>query len=325
MRSLPEVADVICVDPAVLPEGTSTVGTRVLPSLETALPYIDAAVIATPPTTHAALALEAIGAGKHVLVEKPMATSIHDARRLVSAADEAGVVLMVGHTYTYDATVQKLRSLIRSGDLGELHYLDSSRLNLGLYRRDVSVVWDLAVHDISIMDFLLDSVPDTVEARSEHCANGAFDDTAYIWLEYRTPNVGAAVHVSWLHPRKVRQLTVVGSQRMAVYDDVAGDERLKIYDKGVDFEYGHSESSLPHNELSLSYRYGDVVSPFVRSTEPLLAEDRDFIECILTGRQPLADARSGLAVVETLTAVDESIRRSQIIDVDELRAKRVAA
>ncbi|MCU0269497.1 MAG: Gfo/Idh/MocA family oxidoreductase [Acidimicrobiales bacterium] len=319
LSGLPEVSEVVCVDTAAAPEGSGSAGVRTLSSLTEALPQVDAVVVSTPPTTHAALALQAIRAGKHVLVEKPFTTSIADADELVRAAADAGVVLMAGHTYAFNGVVQRLREMIRNEELGHLHYLDSARLNLGLYRPDVSVVWDLAAHDVAIMNFLLDSTPDVVSARSGHVANPRFDDIAYLWLEYNERSVVAAVHVSWLDPCKVRRITVVGSERMAVYNDLSMDERLKLYDKGVEFAEGDPQHET-NGGLPLSYRYGDVTSPFISFDEPLKLEDRHFLECVRTGATPLTDGRSGLEVVEVLAAVDESLRRDAAVHVAELRA-----
>jgi predicted dehydrogenase len=312
LQGLPEVTEVVCIDGRER-DGDRT-GTRWFTSIEEALPEVDAVVISTPPTTHADLALTAIAAGKHVLVEKPFTTTVTDGRKVVRAARDAGVVLMVGHTYVHNAVIQHLRSLIEARALGDLFYLDAARLNLGLYRPDVNVVWDLASHDIAIMNYLLDSVPDVVAARAGHVANPRYDDIAYIWLEYHEPGVVASAHVSWLDPCKVRRLTVVGSDAMAVYDDLSGDERLKVYDKGVSFDEGKRIEDVP-----LSYRYGDVHAPYIALEEPLLVEDRHFLECIRDGREPLTSGEDGLAVVEVLSAIDLSLAENRVVELGDVR------
>jgi predicted dehydrogenase len=277
-------------------------------SLEEALPHVDAVVIATPPSTHVALACEAMSAGKHVLVEKPLATTVADAEFLVAAADSAGVVLMVGHTFEYNSAVWKLRELVSSGELGELYYLDSARLNLGLCQSDVDVIFDLAPHDVSIINYVLNSTPSSVQAWGAKHAHG-LADVAYLRLDYADRGVSANVHVSWLDPCKVRRVTAVGSRKMAVYNDLASEERIRIHDKGVvtpapDDMLGHAP---------MSYRYGDVVSPYLTMDEPLSIQDEHFVECILTGKRPQSDGRSGLSVVRVLEAAHESIdTRSRI-------------
>ncbi len=287
--------------------------TRSLPDLASALPHIDAVIIATPPSTHAELALQALDAGKHVLIEKPMATSVSDARRIIDAARTAGRVLMAGHTYEYNPAVWKLRDTIASHELGAVRYIDSARLSLGLYQRDVNVIWDLAPHDISIINCILQSTPDRVQVWGSRHAHDRLEDVAYILLEYLKIGVAAQIHVSWLDPCKVRRLTVVGSEKMAVYNDVAADERLRIYDKGV--------ASAPTDEamggLPMSYRYGSIVTPFIAFREPLRIEDQHFVECISHGRTPKTDGWKGLAVVEVLESIDRALREGRPVGLNE--------
>jgi dTDP-4-amino-4,6-dideoxygalactose transaminase len=195
------------------------------------------------------------------------------------------VVLMAGHTYAYNGIVQRLRDMVRNNELGRLHYVDSARLNLGLYRSDVSVVWDLAAHDIAIMNFVLDSTPEVVAARSGHVANPRFDDIAYLWLEYGGHQIAGAIHVSWLDPCKVRRVTIVGSERMAVFNDLSTDAPLKIYDKGVEFAEGGRLGDGRRGEPPLSYRYGDIHAPYLKFEEPLLVEDQHFLD-VHPGRPP---------------------------------------
>ena len=285
--------------------------------LRSALPHVDAVVVATPPSTHVPIALEAIEAGKHVLVEKPLATTYSGATRLIDAAAKAGVVLMVGHTFEYNPAVRKLRELVRSQELGELYYLDSARLNLGLYQSDVNVIFDLAPHDISIINNVLGRKPVAVQAWAGRHAHRRFEDVAYLRLFYDDffddRGLSANIHVSWLDPNKVRRVTAVGSKKMAVYDDLAAEERIRILDKGV---------SVPQNDdltqPPMSYRYGDIVVPFIASDEPLAAQDRHFIECIASNAVPLTDGKNGLAVVQTLEAAELSRRLGRPVLLEEV-------
>src|SRR5574341_273525 len=251
--------------------------------LASALPHVDALVIATPPSTHSSLALQALRAGKHVLVEKPMTTNTASARRLIDTAETAALTLMVGHTFEYNAAVWKLHDVITSGDLGDVYYINTARLNLGVYQSDSNVIWDLAPHDISIINYLLGCQPATVQSWGSSHAHAYLEDVAYLRLHYPEHGIIVQIHVSWLDPCKVRRITVVGSRKMAVYDDLADQERLRIYDKGV---VAASEQNALHG-LPMSYRYGGIFSPFSSLQEPLSIQDQHFLECIHSGRQPL--------------------------------------
>lgn len=290
--------------------------------LQSALPHVDAVVIATPPSTHVPVALEAINAGKHVLVEKPLAPTSAGARQLINAASDAGVVLMVGHTFEYNPAVRKLRELIQGDELGELYYIDTARLNLGLYQPDVNVMFDLAPHDISIINNVLARKPIAVTAWAARHAHRRFEDVAYLRLFYDDVfddrGLSAHIHVSWLDPNKVRRVTAVGSKKMAVYDDVATEERIRILDKGVSLPADGGNLTQPPT----SYRYGDIVVPFIANDEPLAVQDRHFVECILEGRRPLTDGENGLAVVETLEAAELSRRLGRPVLLEEVGAKR---
>ena len=283
-------------------------------SLEAALPHIDAVVIATPPTTHVPIALQAIEAGKHALVEKPLATTTAGARQLITAAAGAGVVLMVGHTFEYNPAVWKLRELVRCQALGQVYYLDTARLNLGLYQSDVNVIMDLAPHDISIINHVLGESPLAVQAWASCHAHRQFEDVAYLRLFYEDHRLSANIHVSWLDPCKVRRVTAVGSEKMAVYNDLAADERIRVLDKGVNLSLSGDNLTQP----PMSYRYGDILSPYVASEEPLSNEDRHFIECIRTNSVPATDGKSGLAVVEVLEAAQLSLKLDRPVLLNEL-------
>jgi predicted dehydrogenase len=285
-------------------------------SLAEALPHVDAVVVATPPTSHVPIALEAMAAGKHVLVEKPLATSTAGAEQLVTRAAEAGVVLMVGHTFEYNSAIWKLRALIESQALGDIYYLDSARLNLGLYQPDVNVVQDLAPHDVSIMNNLLGRCPDTVEAWAARHAHRRFEDVAYLRLRYSDLDVTANIHVSWLDPCKVRRTTVVGSKKMAVYNDLATEERIRIHDKGVEAPLGTLGDDL--TQPPMIYRYGDIIAPSLEFKEPLAVQDQHFVDSILSGTKPHTDGMNGLDVVAVLEAAHMSLERGGSVRLDEI-------
>lgn len=282
--------------------------------LDEALPHLDAVVIATPPRTHKPLALKAMSAGRHVMVEKPMATSTEDALEMLTAARSMGVTLMVGHTFEYHAAVWKLREQVSSGELGNLYYLDTARLNLGLYQEDVNVVFDLAPHDVSILNYILGAQPTTVECWASRHAHHELEDVAHLRLFYANPGVFANIHVSWLDPCKVRRVTVVGSKKMVVFDDLATEERIRVHDKSV-LENPHEDNlSTP----PMSYRYGDVVSPYMVMNEPLAVEDEHFVDCCLTGMRPLTGGENGLAVVQVLDAAQRSFMEGHAVTVAPL-------
>jgi predicted dehydrogenase len=316
LQALPAVERVVAVDTrrdrlAALQRSFPTID--VCERYEDALDRVDAVVIATPPQSHIDLALQAMYAKRAVLVEKPLATSTPDARRLVEAAEEHDVVLAVGHTFEYNAAVWKLRDLVEGGQLGRIHYLDSARLNLGLYQFDVNVIWDLAPHDISIANYVLRDTPSVVQAWGSRHAHAVLEDVAYIRLIYGPPEVTAHVHVSWLDPCKVRRTTVVGSKKMAVYNDLASEERVRVYDKGVvPPADAPSLSTMP-----MTYRYGDIQSPFLTFEEPLAVQDREFVSCVETGQRPATDGRCGLAVVRALEAAELSLRTGRTVHLGD--------
>jgi predicted dehydrogenase len=281
--------------------------------LDDALPHVDAVVIATPPTSHASLAHRAIAAGKHVLIEKPMATATDEARTLIEAAEAVGVVLMPGHTFEHNAAVHKLRDLVRGGHLGRLFYLDCARLNLGLYQTDVNVILDLAPHDISISNFVLGSRPTSVTAWGSRHVHPEHEDVAYLRLDYGDLGVRSNIHVSWLDPRKVRRITAVGSKQMVVYDDMADGDRIRIYDKAV---IPPDENDGPMS--GVAYHLGDVVSPFVPFAEPLAVQDQHFVDCIMNDSVPCVDGNDGLAVVQTLECAQISLWEQRPVSLAEV-------
>lgn len=261
---------------------------------------VDAVVIATPISTHYALARDALHAGKHVFVEKPMTASAEEADELVDVAESAGKVLMVGHTFVYSPPVQKVKEIIDSGQLGEIYFVTSSRVNLGLHQRDVSVIWDLAPHDLSMLEYWLGETPTSVTATGRGCV-GAIPDVAFMTLGYDS-GIVAQLEVSWLSPVKLRRTIIVGSKKMLMYDDTENVEKVKIFDHGVDFK-----DPEDFGEFQLSYRTGDIVSPKVAGAEPLGIEAAHFLECVRTGATPRTDGEAGRAVVRTLQAAERAL------------------
>jgi predicted dehydrogenase/CheY-like chemotaxis protein len=266
-------------------------------------PSVDAVVIATPVANHYGLAKAALLRGKHVLVEKPFVTDIGQAQELVALAERQQRVLMVGHTFEYAAAVNRIRHLIEDGELGDILYVRSLRVNLGILQPDVSVLWDLAPHDVSILLYILQQRPTAVSAvGSAHYSKG-LDDVISVNLEFPS-QLMANIVCSWLDPRKVREMTIVGTKKMLVYDDVSANEKVRIYDRGVD-EPRHYDS---FGEFQYTYRYGDIVTPYLEEYEPLRAECAHFLECIKTGKSPRTSGLTGLAVVRILAAAEQSLR-----------------
>lgn len=279
-----------------------------------ALPLVDAVVVAVPPSLHRDVAAEAIAAGKHVLVEKPLATTSEDAAELVSMAEAAGVTLMVGHTFEFSAALVELRRRIVAGDLGTVRYIDAAWLNLGLYQEDINVVWDLAPHGISVCNFLLDSTPSHVGAwGSSHGNGGKHEDVAMLQLHYGERDVTAYIRVSWLDPAKVRRVTAVGTRKMAVFNDLAHAEPLRIFDRGVE-----TVAETEYSASTLTYRYGEIVSPHVAASEPLTQELVHFLDSVQNGSTPRANGRSGLAVVEALEAADRAMATGRTVPVSKI-------
>jgi predicted dehydrogenase len=264
---------------------------------------LSAVVIATPVSTHFELAAAALRAGKHVFVEKPLAGSSEEATELLDLAAERGLVLMPGHTFLYSPPVDKIRAMIQTGELGDVYFVSSSRVNLGLHQSDVSVAWDLGPHDFSILRYWLGESPIFVSALSRSCILPGVPDVAFIHFEFPS---GAVAHVelSWLAPSKLRRTTVVGSEKMVVYDDTS-NEPVRVFDSGATLRN-------PENfgEFRLSYRTGDILSPQIDPAEPLFLELEDFCASIRTGGAPRSSAQLGLEVVRMIEAVDASLERN---------------
>ena len=266
-------------------------------------PEVDAVAIATPVSTHFPIGKACLEGGKHVLVEKPLASSISEAEGLVDAAEKAGRVLFSGHTFVYNAAVQKMKELVEAGELGETFYVSSIRVNLGLFQEDINVIWDLAPHDISILNYIFGCQPVTVSTFAKSYIRQGIEDVAFIALQYPS-NIVAHIHVSWLDPCKIRRTTLVGSKKMLVYDDTSTLEKIRVYDKGVTIQ--------PHydtfGEFQLSYRFGDIIVPKINEVEPLKAECTHFIECIRNGTRPRSDGHAGLSVVRVVERACESAK-----------------
>lgn len=266
-------------------------------------PGINAVVIATPVSTHAPLALKALRAGKHVLVTKPIAATSADARAMVEEAEKLGLVLLVDHTFVYMGAVQRVGSLVRSGELGDLFYFDSVRVNLGLYQRDVSVLWDLAVHDLSIIGSWVDAEPRAVSCIASGHVKGHPQDVAYLTLLYDDDFI-AHVNVNWLSPVKIRRTLLAGTKKMVVFDDLDPVEKIKVYDRGIT----HKPELVGTDLVPLAYRRtGDIWMPQFDLTEALRVEAEHFVRCVTEGERPLSDGRSGLRVVQILEAAEKSI------------------
>ncbi len=266
-------------------------------------PGVDAVAIATPVSTHHGLASALLQKGKHTFVEKPLAATSGQCRDLIQVAREKGLTLMVGHTFVYTTTVRKIKEIVDSGEIGELMYIGCRRLNLGLFQKDINVAWDLAPHDLSIILFIMGKKPVSVNCQGKAHVTPGIEDVTNISLSFGNGGF-ATIQSSWIDPRKVREITIVGTKKMIVYDDTEPLEKVKIYDKCVE--------APPHydtfGEFQYSYHYGDILSPFVKQEEPLRAECQHFIDCIDKGSLPDSSGEEGLAVVQILEAATRSLR-----------------
>ena len=263
---------------------------------------LDAVVIATPPATHYGIARDCLEHGLHVLVEKPITMNSNDAAELIRLAEEKGLIVMVGHTFEYNPAVRAVKEMIQNGELGDIYYIDAIRASLGLFQTKANVVWDLAPHDISILRYLLDADPISVNTHGSSCVQEGIEDVAYTTLIF-PGNVMAHIRSSWLDPSKQRRITVVGSKKMVIYDDVEPLEKVKIYDKGVK-AIRHTDT---FGEFSFAYHYGDVVIPYIRFEEPLRVQCRHFLECIQEGKRPQTDGLNGMRVVQVVEAAQRSL------------------
>ncbi len=275
-------------------------------------PAIDAVVIATPVNTHFHLAMEALAEGKHVLLEKPMTATSEEGRLLIEEAHRRKKILMVGHTFVYSGATRKIRELVMQGKLGKLYYYDSVRVNLGLFQHDVNVLWDLAVHDLSIMDYVLDTRPCAVAATGIAHLPGRPHNVAYLTCFFGESFI-AHFHVNWLAPVKIRRTLIGGDRQMVLYDDLEPSEKVRVYDKGITLDDGREEVY----QMRVGYRSGDMWAPQLNTTESLRTEVLHFLECIEHDRQPLTDGHVGLRVVRILEAASQSmVQRGRPVDLD---------
>jgi predicted dehydrogenase len=265
---------------------------------------LDAIVVATPVRFHFEMAKAALLAGKHVFVEKPLARTVAEAEELVALAEQNGLTLMVGHTFLFSPAVRRMKEIIDSGDIGELQYISARRLNLGLFQKDINVAWDLAPHDISIILHLLDEKPSSVSCQGSSHVNRHIEDVTMMYLTFKK-NRCAFIQNSWLDPKKVRQMTVVGSRRMIVYDDTEPLEKLKIYDARVEVPPHYDTFA----EFQYSYHYGDSYVPYIKQDEPLKLECQHFIDCIRGEATPITGGKAGLEVVRILEASSVSLKQ----------------
>lgn len=265
-------------------------------------PEIDALVVATAARLHHPIAKDSLLAGKHTLIEKPMAMSSIECEELVAIAEKKGLILMVGHTFLYSPAVRKIKELIDDGEIGEIRYIAARRLNLGLFQKDINVAWDLAPHDISIIHHIMQALPDCVNCHGEAHVTHGVEDITSMNLHFEGGR-SAFVQSSWLDPRKIREMTIVGSKKMIVYDDVAPQEKIKIFDARVE--------RPPHydtfGEFHYAYHYGDIYTPYVKQDEPLKVECQHFLDCIRNGTTPLTSGAFGLEVVRVLEASSASL------------------
>jgi predicted dehydrogenase len=275
-------------------------------------PTIDAVVVATPAATHYDLVRQALLNGKSVLVEKPLTRTVAESEELVALAEGRNLTLMVGHTFLYNEAVNTLKRYIQDGELGQVYYLYAQRLNLGRLRQDVNAMWNFAPHDVSIALYLIDESPIAVRASGLCYIQPGIDDVVFMQLKFPS-GIAAHIHISWLDPLKVRQMTVVGDKKMVVYDDVSADAKIQVYDRGV-VKVPTANSPRDFESFSafqLLIRKGDVHIPAIKFTEPLYNECKHFVDCIRNGQSPLSDGHSGLMVVKVLAAAEKSLRNDE--------------
>lgn len=305
LHQLPDAELVACcdLDPGSLQRMQALYPVRATSDLDAILadPEVEAVALATPVGTHYPLTRKLLLAGKHVLVEKPLATSTAEAQELISLARRQERVLMVGHVFEYNPAVLKIKELIDGGHIGRVYYLYSNRVNLGRVQSDINVLWSIAPHDVSIALFLLEQVPEQVSARGASYLNGRVEDVVFVTMFF-PGGVMAHVQASWLDPSKVRRMTVVGSEKMIVYDDVASEGKVKIYDKGV-----YRKGDSIYGEFQYKVHSGDITIPKIDMSEPLRNECTHFVECVRTGATPRTDGENGLRVVQVLEAAQKSL------------------
>lgn len=285
---------------------------KIYPQIETTTEFdnvvndreIDAIVIATPVRLHFELARKSLMGGKYTFIEKPMASSTAQCRELIDLAEEKNLTLMVGHTFIYSLPVQKIKEIVDSDEIGEVYYINSQRLNLGLYQKDINVAWDLATHDISIILYILEQVPRSVSCQGKANISPDIEDVTNMTINFANGGF-VTILSSWLDPNKVRKITFVGSKKMLIYDDTEPLEKIKIYDKRVEIPPYYDTFA----EFQYSYHYGDIYSPYLKQIEPLKVECQHFLDCIKTGAKPDSSGQEGLRVVQILEASTKSLKR----------------
>ncbi len=298
-----ELRYVVDLSPELRQKAERLYNCRTTADLEPVLadPEVDAVAIATPVRTHFALGRAALAAGKHLFVEKPLTMDVAEGRLLVDLAAEQQRVLMVGHVFEYNPAVRYIKQAIDQGELGDIYYLYSRRVNLGRVQSDVNALWSIAPHDISIALYLLGQMPEAVRCQGASCLRGEVEDVIFLTLSF-PDNVLCHVHASWLDPSKTREMTVVGSQKMIVYDDVSAEGKVRVYDKGA-FRKG----DVTYGDFQYKLHSGDILIPRLDMREPLQEECAHFVECINTGRRPLTDGENGLRVLRVLAAGQQSL------------------
>lgn len=300
-----ELAYVIDANPAALEKAQRLYGCAAATDIGVALadPGVDAIVLATPARTHFALGQQALLAGKHLFVEKPLTMDLAEGEALAALAERLGAILMVGHVFEFNPAVRYIKQAITSGDLGDVLYLYSKRVNLGRVQSDVNALWSIAPHDISIALYLLGQLPVSVRCQGASCLNGQVEDVIFLTLNF-AGNILCHVHASWLDPSKMREMTVVGSRKMIVYDDVSAEGKVRVYDKGA-FRKG----DVTYGDYQYKLHSGDILIPRLDLKEPLQEECAHFVACVRSGARPLTDGQNGLRVLQVLTAGQQSLER----------------
>lgn len=268
-------------------------------------PYINAVCIATPVSTHFDLAMQAFAEGKHVFIEKPISDSSRSAALLIETAKRKGLVLMVGHTFLFHPAVEKIREIVARKELGKIYYISMERLNLGLFQKDINVVWDLGPHDISILKYITNKKPLAISAFGKANIYKPIEDMALINMKLQG-GIIAHMRLSWLDPHKVRRIIIVGSKKMLVYDDIKQQDKITLYDKGVSVPKYYDT----FEDFRFSYKYGDVTMPLIDNTEPLQLECRHFVDCIMHHKQPKSDGEHGLRVIKIIEAIQRSLKNN---------------
>lgn len=317
LRAIAEVREVVGIDPLFGGESAhlsrGPLGVRVYRDIQDALLEIDGLVIAAPAAKHYNMAMSAIAAQRHVLIEKPMTRTFTEAHQLIDAAIQADVILMVGHTFEYDLAIQRLREIVLDPSFGRLRHLEFSRLNFGIFRQDVNVVFDLAAHDVSIANFIIGNSPASVAAWGASHVRSRHEDVAYLKLDYVDNEVVVHVHVSWIDPIRVRRIIAVGDEKTAVYDSLEKERRIRVFNRPLPEDTFIERPAATGNN---SHGAASVIR--IADTEPLAVEDRHFVDCMINGKQPLTDGQSGARVTRVLECAQISMRQNRTVLLSEI-------